>query len=144
VWPRETHNTIVACAPKFDSSKLDLAHGFHYLHGLNRDEIGRWMRMNCLFAPMWQVLQALVSLPKATANLVLLLAPTAFISSSTAGSILALIMSATGMPSWVGNSLQAFRDLVNFIGREIPVILFAREPQLGMAKLRRGHEFAKT
>jgi hypothetical protein len=40
--------------------------------------------------------------------------------------------------------LEAFRDLVNFICREVPVILFASESQLGMAKLRRGYEFAKT
>jgi hypothetical protein len=53
-------------------------------------------------------------------NLVLLLAPTAFLSSAT-----------------------AFRDLVNFISREVPVILFASEPQLGMTKLRCGHELAK-
>src|ERR1700739_951620 len=97
------------CPENPTSSKLRLAHRFHGAKFclLNGDEVARRMRMNCLFAPVWQVLQALVSLSKATANLVLLLAPTAFLSSATAGSMLALFMSATGMPSWAGNCFSA-------------------------------------
>jgi hypothetical protein len=66
------------------------------------------MRMNCLFAPVWQVLQALVSLSKATANLLLLLAPTAFLrgrfeiacqAASSSSSALASFKSSVSKPS---------------------------------------------
>jgi hypothetical protein len=65
------------------------------------------MRMNCLFAPVWQVLQALVSLSKATANLLLLLAPTflrgrfeiACQAASSSSSALASFKSSVSKPS---------------------------------------------
>jgi hypothetical protein len=63
--------------------------------------------MNGLLAPAWQVLQALVSWSNATVNLALLLAPTAFSSPSIAGPMMVLIISAKGMPSWVGNCFWA-------------------------------------
>ena len=65
------------------------------------------MRINGLLAAAWQLLQPLVSSSKAAANLVLLFALTAFSTSSIRGSMMVLIISATGKPSKVGKSLAA-------------------------------------
>jgi hypothetical protein len=70
----------------------------------------------------------------ATVNLALLFALTAFSGSAIAGPMMVLIMSATGMPSWVGNCLWASSR---------PSLISSRA-WLGVAKLCRGHEFAEA
>jgi|HubBroStandDraft_4_1064222.scaffolds.fasta_scaffold317708_2 hypothetical protein len=77
----------------------------------------------------------------ATVNLTLLFALTAFSSSSIAGPMMVLIIgdrnAVVGRKLPLG-VLQTFLDLVNLMGSEVPVVHFAGEPQLGVAKLCRG------
>jgi len=90
--------------------------------------------MNSLLAPAWQVLQALVSWSMATVNLANRLVK--FLDCWTddgldhVGDRNAVV--ARKLPLGV---LQTFLDLVNLIGSELPVVHFAGEPQLGVAKL---------
>ena len=80
------------------------------------------MRINGLLAAAWQLLQPLVSSSKAAANLVLLFALTAFSTSSIRGSMMVLIISATGKPSKVGKSLAASSSVLTL---NCPVITHA-------------------
>jgi hypothetical protein len=105
------------------------------------------MRINGLLAAAWQALQPLVSSSKATVNLSLLFAVTAFSSSTIRGSMMVFIISATGMPKgWMQSSglVQAFPDLVDLVSSEVPVTFSAGKPQLGVAKLCGCHKFTKA